>query len=58
MEAEIEDYIVAGQKINAIKRYREGMQDIFSEQVSLRDSKNHIDNVHDDLKRKGLVRSK
>ena len=58
MEAEIEDYLVAGQKINAIKRYREGMQDIFSEQVSLRDSKNHIDNVHDDLKRKGLVRSK
>ena len=58
MEAEIEDYLVAGQKINAIKRYREGMQDIFSEQVSLRDSKNHIDNVYDDLKRKGLVRSK
>ena len=57
MEAEIEDYLVAGQKINAIKRYREGMQDIFSEQVSLRDSKNHIDNVNDDLKRKGLVRN-
>ena len=58
MEAEIEDYLVAGQKINAIKRYREGMNDIFDEQVSLRDSKNHIDNVNDDLKRKGLIRSK
>ena len=58
MEAEIEDYIIAGQKINAIKRYREGMQNIFDEQVSLRDSKNHIDNICDDLKRKGLTRSK
>ena len=56
MEAEIEDYLVSGQKINAIKAYRAGMEDIFSEQVSLRDSKNHIDNVYDDLKRKGLVR--
>ena len=56
MEAEIEDYLVSGQKINAIKAYRAGMKDIFSEQVSLRDSKNHIDNVYDDLKRKGLVR--
>ena len=58
MEAEIEDYLVANQKINAIKAYRSGMKDIFDEDVSLRDSKNHIDNVHDDLKRKGLVRSK
>ena len=58
MEADIEDFLVANQKINAIKRYREGMKDIFDEDVGLRDSKNHIDNVHDDLKRKGLVRSK
>ena len=58
MEAEIEDFLVSGQKINAIKAYRTGMKDIFDEEVSLRNSKNHIDNVHDDLKRKGLVRSK
>ena len=57
MEAEIEDYLVAGQKINAIKRYREGMKDIFDETVSLRDSKTYIDNMNDDLKRKGLVRN-
>ena len=57
MEAEIEDFLVSGQKINAIKAYRSGMQDIFNEQVSLRDSKNHIDNVNDDLKRKGLIRN-
>ena len=58
MEAEIEDFLVANQKINAIKAYRTGMKDIFGEEVTLRDSKNHIDNVYDDLERKGLVRSK
>jgi len=57
MEGEIEDYLVAGQKINAIKAYRAGMKDIFDEEVSLRDSKNHIDTIHADLKRKGLVRN-
>ena len=57
MEAEIEDYLVSGQKINAIKAYRAGMKDIFDEEVSLRDSKHHIDTVHEDLKRKGLVRN-
>ena len=57
MEAEIEDFLVSGQKINAIKAYRTGMKDIFDEEVSLRNSKNHIDNVHADLKRKGLVRN-
>ena len=57
MEAEIEDFLVSGQKINAIKAYRTGMKDIFSEEVSLRDSKQHIDTIHDDLKRKGLVRN-
>ena len=57
MEAEIEDFLVSGQKINAIKAYRTGMKDIFDEEVSLRNSKNHIDSVHDDLKRKGLVRN-
>ena len=57
MEAEIEDFLVSGQKINAIKAYRSGMKDIFNEEVSLRDSKNHIDTIHADLKRKGLVRN-
>ena len=57
MEAEIEDFLVSGQKINAIKAYRTGMKDIFGEEVSLRDSKQHIDTIHDDLKRKGLVRN-
>ena len=57
MEAEIEDFLVSSQKINAIKAYRTGMKDIFGEEVSLRDSKQHIDTISDDLKRKGLVRN-
>ncbi len=55
MEADIEDFLVANQKINAIKAYRTGMKDIFDEEVSLRDSKQHIDTVHEDLKRKGII---
>ena len=55
MEAEIEDFLVANQKINAIKAYRTGMSDIFGEEVSLRDSKHHIDTVHEDLKKKGII---
>jgi len=55
MEAEIEDFLVANQKINAIKAYRTGMKDIFGEEVTLRDSKHHIDTLHEDLKKKGIV---
>jgi len=57
MDAEIEDFLVSGQKINAIKRYRDGMKDIFDETISLIDSKTYIDNMNGDLKRKGLVRN-
>ena len=54
---EIEDYLAHGQKINAIKYYREEMKVRFGERVSLRDSKDFIDSIDDDLKRKGIVRS-
>ena len=57
MEGEIEDYLVAGEKINAIKCYRAGMKEIFGDEISLRESKEHIDISYDDLKRRGLVRS-
>lgn len=54
---EIEDYLAHGSKINAIKYYREEMKVRFGERVSLRDSKDFIDSIDDDLKRKGIVRS-
>ena len=55
MEADIEDFLVANQKINAIKAYRTGMKEIFDEEVSLRDSKQHKDAVNEDLKNKGII---
>ena len=55
MEADIEDFLVANQKINAIKAYRTGMKEILDEEVSLRDSKHHIDAVNEDLKNKGII---
>jgi ribosomal protein L7/L12 len=55
---EIEDYLAQGQKINAIKYYREEMKVRFGERVSLRESKDFIDSIDNDLKRRGIVRSK
>ena len=52
---EIEDYLAQGQKINAIKYYREEMKVRFGEQVSLRDSKDFVDSIDDDLKRRGMI---
>jgi uncharacterized protein YeeX (DUF496 family) len=55
---EIEDYLAQGQKINAIKYYIEEMKVRFGERVSLRESKDFIDSIDNDLKRRGIVRSK
>ena len=40
---EIEDYLAQGQKINAIKYYRDEMKVRFDEQVSLRESKDFVE---------------
>ena len=53
---EIEDYLAQGQKINAIKYYREEMQHRFDERVSLRESKDFVDSIDNDLKHRGIVR--
>ena len=53
---EIEDYLAHGQKINAIKYYREEMKVRFNDQVSLRKSKDFVDDIHEDLKRKGICK--
>ena len=50
----IEDYIAQGQKINAIKYYRQEMSDKFDEQVSLREAKEHIDKISDDMRLRGI----
>jgi hypothetical protein len=53
---EIEDYLAQGQKINAIKYYREEMKERYDEQVGLRESKDFVDSIDNDLKRRGIVR--
>ena len=50
----IEDYLAQGQKINAIKYYRQEMDEKFGEQVSLREAKEYIDEVASDMKRRGI----
>ena len=52
----IEDFLAQGQKINAIKHYRQEMHDQFKDQVSLREAKEHVDAIHDDMKRRGMSR--
>ena len=58
MMEEIEDYLARSQKINAIKYYREEMKTRFDEQVGLRESKDFVDSIDNDLKRRGIVRYK
>ena len=50
----IEDYIAQNQKINAIKYYRQEMDEKFNEQVGLREAKEYIDGVAADMKRRGI----
>ena len=56
MNDTIEDYIAQGQKINAIKYYRQEMSDQFSEEVSLREAKEHIDKIADDMRLRGIIK--
>ena len=50
----IEDYIARGEKINAIKYYRQEMDEKFGEQISLREAKEYIDGIAADMKRRGI----
>ena len=54
IEEEIEDYLAQGQKINAIKYYRSEMKDRFDEEISLREAKDYVDQIHHDMKRRGI----
>jgi ribosomal protein L7/L12 len=50
LEDELEDFIMKGQKINAIKHYRRVMKEQIGEEPSLRASKDYIDSLQHDLK--------
>ena len=55
MEEEIEDYLAQSQKINAFKYYRSEMKDRFDVEVSLRDAKEYVDQIHHDMRRRGML---
>ena len=52
---DIEDFLAKGQKINAIKHYRTSMKETVGTQPSLRESKNYVDAIHEDLKHRGVI---
>jgi uncharacterized protein YeeX (DUF496 family) len=51
---DVEDYIAQGQKINAIKHYRHEMSEQFGEQVRLKQAKDIIDKMAEDMKLRGI----
>ena len=55
IDEEIEDYLVEGQKINAIKYYRSEMKERFDKVVSLRVAKDYVDMIQGDMRRRGII---
>ena len=51
----IEEFLAEGQKINAIKYYRSEMKDKYDKEVSLREAKDHVDSIHNDMRRTGMA---
>ena len=56
IDEEIEDYLVEGQKINAIKYYRSEMKERFDKVVSLRVAKDYVDMIQEDMRRRGIIK--
>ena len=56
MTEQIEDYIAQGHKINAIKYYRQEMNDKLNEQVTLREAKEYIDGIASDMRLRGIIK--
>ena len=55
IEEETEDFLAEGQKINAIKYYRSEMKDRFDVEVGLKDAKDYVDQIHRDMKHRGII---
>jgi len=53
---EIEDMIEAGAIINAIKHYRSEMKTHLDTDISLREAKDYVDALRDDMRRKGIIK--
>jgi ribosomal protein L7/L12 len=55
LEDELEDFIIQGQKINAIKHYRRVMKEQFGKEPSLRASKDYVDSLQVNLNKIGRI---
>ena len=51
----IEEYLAQGAKIAAIKYYRATMETHFDEKVTLREAKDFVDAIQNDMKRKKII---
>ena len=56
MMEEVEDFLAQGQKINAIKVYRNKMNELYGTKFGLKECKDYVDSVHDDLKKRGVIK--
>ncbi|MBC8428500.1 hypothetical protein H8D04_01310 [bacterium] len=52
---EIEDFVAQGSKINAIKHYRNVMDKDYDEKIGLREAKDFVDGIQDDMSRRGMI---
>ena len=51
----VEEHLAQGNKISAIKYYRATMETHFDEKVTLKESKDFVDAIQNDMKRKGVI---
>ena len=56
LHGEVEDMIEAGAIINAIKHYRNEMKTNLNTDISLREAKDYVDALRDDMRRKGIIK--
>ena len=56
LHGEVEDMIEVGHIINAIKHYRSEMKTHLDTDVSLREAKDYVDALRDDMRRKGIIK--
>ena len=56
LHGEIEDMIEAGAIIGAIKHYRNEMKTNLNTDISLREAKDYVDALRDDMRRKGIIK--
>ena len=53
---EVEDYIIRGAKINAIKHYKNNSERVFGKSCGLKESKKACDKIEEDLRKRGKLK--